>query len=163
MRSQTVATAIATAVLMGGWVAGAAHADPPPAPGPPPGPPPAPGAPPPGAPPGPAPAAAIDKDGKFVVGKDIQPGAYHTAGPTAGGACYWKRLNGDKIVDNALSKKEQTVVIEPTDTAFQTNHCQPWQLTDCTQNCGAPDRSPMSVMGDLGGFLLPRAGVGGGN
>ena len=61
---------------------------------------------------------------------DIQPGRYSSAGPVGDGACYWKRVNGTDIVDNALSKKAQIVQIEPTDTAFTTNECQPWQLTD---------------------------------
>ncbi len=29
-----------------------------------------------------------------------------------------------------MSKKSQIVQIEATDTAFTTNECQPWQLTD---------------------------------
>src|SRR5262245_6397311 len=85
-------------------------------------------APPPGPPPGPT--ATIDGDGTYTVGKDIQPGVYSSAGPVGNGACYWKRLNGTSIVDNAMTKKAQIVQIDPTDTTFTTNQCQPWQLTD---------------------------------
>ncbi|HUM00557.1 MAG TPA: hypothetical protein VLU24_14330, partial [Mycobacterium sp.] len=47
------------------------------------------------------------------------------------GTCYWKRTSPDgDIIDNALSKKPQIVQVLPTDSAFKTNGCQPWQLTD---------------------------------
>jgi len=61
------------------------------------------------------------------------PGTYTSAGPVEGGACYWKRVggpDGKTILDNALSKKPQVVQIDPTDTAFKTNGCQPWQLNN---------------------------------
>ena len=38
--------------------------------------------------------------------------------------------NGSDIIDNALSTKPQVVQIDPTDTAFKTDGCQPWQKTD---------------------------------
>jgi hypothetical protein len=68
-----------------------------------------------------------------VVGTDIMPGTYSSAGPVGPGTCYWKRLsnpNSGDIIDNALSKKPQTVQIDPTDKAFKTDGCQPWQKTD---------------------------------
>ncbi len=122
--------AVAAAVLVVGWSAATAvaHADPTPAP-----PPPGPAL---GPPPGPAPEAApgpkttIDGDGTYAVGTDIAPGAYQSAGPIDDGACYWKRVNGSGIVDNALSKKAQFVQIDPGDTAFTTSDCQPWEKTD---------------------------------
>jgi hypothetical protein len=49
------------------------------------------------------------------------------------GTCYWKRLgspNTNDIIDNAISKKPQVVQIDPTDKAFKTDGCQPWQKTD---------------------------------
>jgi len=88
----------------------------------------------------------IDGDGTFAVGKDIQPGTYSSAGPVGDGACYWKRVNGSDIVDNALSKKAQIVQIEPTDTSFTTNECQAWQLTDQP----VPQSGPGDLMGALG-------------
>jgi hypothetical protein len=94
----------------------------------------------------PAPKTTIDADGTYTVGTDIQPGRYSSPGPLGGGACYWKRVNGTDIVDNALSKKAQVVEIEPTDTAFTTNECQPWQLTDAP----VPARGPGGLLGQLG-------------
>ena len=112
MRSTRTA-AVAAAIVLVGAAASTATAQADPAPAPP-----------------PAPKTTIDADGTYTVGTDIQPGRYSSAGPVGDGACYWKRVNGTDIVDNALSKKAQIVQIEPTDTAFTTNECQPWQLTD---------------------------------
>ena len=107
-------TAVAAALLVAGWSVstGVAYADPVPPPPP------------------PGPKTTIDADGTYAVGTDIAPGAYQSAGPIDDGACYWKRVNGSGIVDNALSKKPQFVQIDPGDTAFTTSDCQPWQKTD---------------------------------
>jgi hypothetical protein len=126
--------AIAAALLVAGWCApvGMAHADP--APPPPP----------------PGPKTTIDADGTYAVGTDIEPGAYQSAGPIADGACYWKRVNGSGIVDNALSKKAQFVQIDPGDTAFTTRDCQPWQKTDAAP---PPQPAPGDLLGQLGSFI----------
>jgi hypothetical protein len=82
--------------------------------------------------PPPEPKTVIDHDGTYAVGTDIVPGIYSSAGPIIDGTCYWKRTggpDGDDIVDNAMTKKPQVVVIDPGDTAFKTSGCQPWQLT----------------------------------
>lgn len=111
------ATAAALVVAVAGAVPGVAGADPTtPAP----------------APPAAAPKTAIDADGTYAVGTDIAPGVYSTAGPVGDGACFWKRIGNPDgaTIDNALTKKPQTVQIDPTDQSFKTNGCQPWQLTD---------------------------------
>ena len=141
---KAVILAAALVVSAGGAFSGIASADPDapgpiPAPGPPPGPvPAAPDAPAPaGAPAAPAAANVIDHDGLFIVGTDIQPGNYASAGPVEGGACYWKRmadLHGGDIIDNAFTKKPQVITIEATDKAFKTSGCQPWQPTDAVPN-----------------------------
>lgn len=84
-------------------------------------------------------ATSIDHDGTFVVGKDIAPGTYASAGPVGDGACYWKRIGDDQnpIIDNAMTKKPQTVAIEPTDKAFKTSGCQPWAQTDAPPDAQA--------------------------
>ena len=69
----------------------------------------------------------------FVVGTDIEPGTYASAGPVENGTCYWKRmadLHGGDIIDNAFTKKPQAVTIDATDKAFKTSGCQPWLKTD---------------------------------
>jgi hypothetical protein len=122
---------VAAALILGGWgaFAGVALADPTPSPSPSPAP--SPG-------PSPSPAAApkttMDHDGTYVVGTDIAPGTYSSAGPVGNGTCYWKRMGNPDgaLLDNALSKKPQVVQIEPTDKAFKTTGCQPWQTTEAT-------------------------------
>ncbi len=109
--------------------------------------------------PPPAPKTTIDNDGTYVVGTDIVPGTYTSAGPAGDSACYWKRVKGGDTVDNALSNKSQVVQIDPTDTAFKTSHCQPWQLSDCMPGCAPAQQSPLGLLGDLGSFLLPRQGA----
>ncbi len=105
--------------------------------------------------PAPAPAGpktTIDADGTYAVGTDIAPGVYASAGPIADGACYWKRTSGDKLVDNALTKKPQVVQIDPTDTSFTTNDCQQWSLTNAPP---PPQPAPGDLLGQLGTFLAP--------
>lgn len=99
--------------------------------------------------PPPGPKTVMDHDGTYAVGTDIAPGTYSSAGPVENGTCYWKRVgntgpgagpNGDPdagpnrdhndIIDNAMTKKPQVVTIEPSDKAFKTDGCQPWQQTD---------------------------------
>lgn len=137
---------VAALLLASCWAAtGIAAAAPAPTPGPSPGPTP-------GAPPG-QPKTAMNSDGSYAVGTDIVPGTYRSDGPVDGQACYWKRLNGEQIIDNSLSKKPQVVLIEPTDTAFKTHYCQPWQLTECPPTC-APVQSQIPGLPDvLKGFL----------
>ena len=84
------------------------------------------------------------------MGTDIAPGTYQSAGPVGDGACYWKRVNGDGIVANAMSKKPQTVQIDPADTAFTTNECQQWQKTDAAP---PPTPAPGDLLGQLGAFI----------
>ncbi len=110
------ATAAALVAALAGAVPGVAGADPTtPAPAPP-----------------AAPKTTIDADGIYAVGTDIAPGVYSTAGPVGDGTCFWKRIGNPDgaTIDNALTKKPQTVPIDPTDQSFKTNGCQPWQLTD---------------------------------
>jgi hypothetical protein len=151
-------TAVAAAAIIAlSWdaAAGLASADPH---GPPPGPtPPGPHGPPPGPTP-PGPKATIDHDGTYAVGTDIAPGTYVSAGPLADGTCYWKRLgsgdDGKQLVDNALSKKPQVVRIDPTDKAFKTDGCQPWQKDDAATP--DPGKSPADInlsLGILNGLL----------
>jgi hypothetical protein len=101
-------------------------------------------------PPPPGPKTSIDADGTYKVGTDVMPGTYSTAGPIEGSACYWKRTNGDQLVDNGLTKKAQVISIDPTDTAFTTNDCQPWQKTDAPP---PPQPGPGDLLGQLGSFI----------
>jgi len=157
---RSTSTALAAAALIAlSWTAaaGLASADPPVPPPP---------APAPGPPPGPQPPGAktsIDHDGTYAVGTDIVPGTYTSAGPMGSGTCYWKRIgsgdDGKQLIDNALSKKPQVVRIDPTDKAFKTDGCQPWQKNDAA----VPDPGktpaeagiPMNILGSLLGGGAP--------
>ena len=105
-------------------------------------------------PPPPAPVEGlktiIESDGSYAVGTDIVPGAYQSAGPVDGGACYWKRTAGEEMVDNALTKKPAFVQILPTDTTFTTNDCQSWQLTNLPP---PPQPGPGDLLGQLTGII----------
>jgi hypothetical protein len=92
----------------------------------------------------PTPKTSIDADGTYAVGTDIVPGVYSTAGPVDNGTCFWKRSGNPDgaTIDNALTKKPQTVQIAPTDQSFKTNGCQPWQLTDAAVPPAAQGMSP---------------------
>lgn len=138
--------AAAGAAVVAAWcvLAPIASAQPAPAPAPPPpGPAEAPGAP--AAPPEGL-KTTIDANGTYTIGTDIAPGVYQSAGPVDGGACYWKRTAGDKLVDNRLTKKPSFVQIMPTDTSFTTSDCQAWQLTNAPM---PPEPGPGSLLGDL--------------
>ena len=124
------------AVMLATWftAAGIAGADPAPAPPP-------------------APKQVIDTDGTFAVGKDIAPGTYRSDGPRDGNACYWRRVSDGKIVDSAMTKQPQVVLIEPSDTAFRTDRCQPWQLTECPPTCAPVPQQSVGLPDVLKGFV----------
>ncbi|MGP3915367.1 hypothetical protein [Nonomuraea sp. 10N515B] len=68
----------------------------------------------------------------FVVGRDIQPGTYRSAGPTTGfSMCFWARMKSTSanladIITSDMPTGPATVTIEPTDKAFQTGGCAEW-------------------------------------
>jgi hypothetical protein len=91
-------------------------------------------APPPPPPPS-VPKTIMETDGMYRVGTDIVPGTYRSAGPSPEGAsdCYWARLNSlneTHIIDSNISTHDQEVIIQPSDRAFLTHSCQPWQKAD---------------------------------
>ncbi len=88
------------------------------------------------APPPPSvPKMTMETDGTYRVGTDIVPGTYRSAGPSPSGEsdCYWARLsslNPSHIISNNISSGPQAVMIQPSDAAFLTRSCQPWQKAD---------------------------------
>jgi hypothetical protein len=72
-------------------------------------------------------------EGTYVVGTDIAPGTYRTAGPASdgSGSCYWEReknTSGDfgSIIANNLGRGPATVTISRSDGAFKTTGCDTW-------------------------------------
>lgn len=109
-------------------------------------------------PPPPQPKTTIDRDGTLVVGTDIVPGTYSSAGPVGAGKCYWKRLSslsGSDIIDSAMSSKPQVVQIDPSDKAFKTDGCQPWQQTDSASADGnsAAGVPPLTAQAQLRTYI----------
>lgn len=145
MRSKQIALVgrLAAALTLAGWCTSAAIATADPTPAPPPG-----------------PKTTFEGDGSYAVGSDIVPGTYSSAGPIEGGACYWKRVSGDKLLDNALSKKAQVVKIEASDTTFKTTDCQQWQkIDDCLPGCAPKGTNPAELLGQLGQLVLSNPGT----
>lgn len=68
--------------------------------------------------------------GVYLVGVDIPPGTYWTAGSDG---CYWARLSDtsgapDAVIANDITAGPTTVTIEPTDGVFETRGCAVWTL-----------------------------------
>lgn len=69
-------------------------------------------------------------DGAYQIGSELAPGTYRTEGsampqfPT----CNWKRFRatGQGLIASGSSTGPTTVVIEPTDGAFESRGCRPW-------------------------------------
>ncbi len=80
----------------------------------------------------PAPADTIPGDGTYLVGTDIQPGTYKTAGPdNSAGDCYWQRSKDssgsfDSIIANDNLAGQGVVTIRSSDGAFKSQGCQAW-------------------------------------
>lgn len=80
-------------------------------------------------------AAAGIGPGEWLVGVDVQPGTYRSAGPTDGGYCMWSRKDAAGVapLDNILASDgtfepgQMLVTIEPGDVVFRTNGCAPWE------------------------------------
>jgi hypothetical protein len=73
------------------------------------------------------PKYTIPGQGTFRPNIDIRPGDYRTSGPSEpGGSCDWVlRHNGGSPASNS-SQGPMSIVIAPTDRAFETSGCQPW-------------------------------------
>jgi hypothetical protein len=88
----------------------------------------------------PAPPAdpTIPGDGTFLVGPDIKPGTYRTAGPGSdrkdlGLPCSWQRLKGtsgdlNDVVAAGLPSGPSVVTIKASDKAFTSDGCEKWTL-----------------------------------
>jgi hypothetical protein len=65
----------------------------------------------------------------FVVGLDIKPGVYRTAGPASGQRGYFALLrstNTHDIVNNSIVRGPATITVGPGVKAVQVLKCQPW-------------------------------------
>lgn len=81
----------------------------------------------------PAAAAGTIGDGVWIVGTDIQPGAYRSPGAPAGGYCMWSRHSStaggpfDAITASDGSKTgPMLVTVQSADKLFRTHGCAPF-------------------------------------
>ena len=77
-------------------------------------------------------AVTLRGDGHFRVGDDFPAGTYSSAGPRTGAVCNWRRLlirpdGSREIVGSGGGNGSQIVVIAASDTAFESDYCQPWR------------------------------------
>jgi hypothetical protein len=67
-------------------------------------------------------------DGTYIVGTDIAPGTWRSAGSEG---CYWARLSGfgggiEGIIANDNASGSAVVTISPTDKGFTSRRCGMW-------------------------------------
>ncbi|MGW5202002.1 hypothetical protein [Streptomyces spiralis] len=79
----------------------------------------------------PGPADSFSGEGEYVVGEDIKPGTYKTAGPDGGFGCYWERAKDasgefDSIIANNNLEGPGRVTLNKGEY-FKTNRCQEWK------------------------------------
>lgn len=78
-----------------------------------------------------APGDTVAGSGTYLVGDDIQPGTYKTAGPGSLGMCYWERAKDssggfESIIANDNLTGQGVVTIKSSDKVFKTEGCQAW-------------------------------------
>lgn len=78
-----------------------------------------------------APDDTIPGSGTYLVGDDIQPGTYKTAGPGSLGLCYWERSKDssgglESIIANDNLTGQGVVTIKSSDNVFKSTGCQAW-------------------------------------
>lgn len=79
----------------------------------------------------PGPATTFPGEGEYLVGEDIKPGTYKTAGSEDELGCYWERAKnasgefGSIIANNILNGPGRVTLNKGE--YFKTNRCQEWK------------------------------------
>ena len=103
---------------------------------------------------------AMSGDGVFVVGLDIKPGVYRTAGPVSGRKGYYALLsstNTHDIINNNNIAGRATITVGPEVRAVSVSGCQPWfwQGTDLDSAIdGVRQSKGDNVLGGDGVFVV---------
>ncbi|MFF3201738.1 hypothetical protein [Streptomyces sp. NPDC002962] len=77
------------------------------------------------------PATTFSGEGEYLVGEDIKPGTYRTAGSESEFGCYWERAKdasgefGSIIANNNLEGPGRVTLNKGE--YFKTNRCQEWK------------------------------------
>jgi restriction system protein len=72
----------------------------------------------------------MSRDGIFIVGSDIKPGKYYTAGSVRDGG-YWALLSStdpDDVIDNGFVTGPVSITVGRDVKAVKVRGCQPWHL-----------------------------------
>ncbi|MGH3836930.1 MAG: hypothetical protein ACRDSF_14720 [Pseudonocardiaceae bacterium] len=76
------------------------------------------------------PVITIPDGDRRLIGEDLQAGTYRTEGSAVHlfPSCNWKRfrVGGQGLVASGSVTGPTTIVIEPSDGAFESRGCQPW-------------------------------------
>lgn len=74
-----------------------------------------------------APESVGITEGMYLVGTDIEPGTYRSAGPTSAGTCFYF-LTGEAgaAIDSGATSGPSVVTIPAEAHLFETSYCQPW-------------------------------------
>ena len=76
-------------------------------------------------------------DGTYMVGQEIQPGAYEATG---GESCVWFLHRGGNQYVTSLSTDSDVVEILGSDLAFHTERCGTWRsVAEPTESAALPD------------------------
>lgn len=75
----------------------------------------------------------VEGDGEYLVGEDMKPGTYKTAGPDGMFGCYWERASNasgefDAIIANGNLEGSGRVTVNKGEV-FKTTRCQEWKKT----------------------------------
>jgi len=111
--------------------------------------------------------SSMDGDGLYVVGLDIRPGVYRTAGPAGGRDGYYALLSSANtldIINNSNFAGPATITVGPGVKAVSVSGCQPWhwQGTDLDEAIDAAFRGPRgenSLASSMGGDGLYVVGL----
>ncbi|MEU0914535.1 hypothetical protein [Streptomyces althioticus] len=82
----------------------------------------------------PGPATTFSGEGEYLVGGDIKPGTYKSAGSDGSFGCYWERAKdasgevGSNIANNILDGPGRVTLNKGE--YFKTNRCQEWKRVD---------------------------------
>ncbi|MGW6291118.1 hypothetical protein [Streptomyces sp. NPDC055058] len=79
----------------------------------------------------PGPPSSFSGEGEYLVGDDIRPGTYKTAGPDGDFGCYWERAKDasgefESIIANNNLNGPGRVTLNKGEY-FKTNRCEEWK------------------------------------
>jgi hypothetical protein len=90
-------------------------------------------------------ASTMSGNGVFVVGLDIKPGVYRTAGPVKGRSGYYALLSStdtnDVISNNNFDGGPASITVGPDVKAVTVSNCQPWHWLGADLDAATRSRS----------------------